>query len=91
MLTKVKTTIAILGISLFASTAVQAQEFDMQKVSSELMEQAVKLVDQQLQQQLEKATFFESEPVAEMPELNTESEVVLHTEDAPVTVAVNVE
>lgn len=93
MLTKVKTTIAILGLSFLASNAVQAQEFDVQDLSFVLMEKMAKLVEQQLQQQLEQSVLVASGSLIEKQLIVAKSEVVLQTEDAPVTVtvAVNVE
>ncbi|WP_416307683.1 hypothetical protein [Neptunicella sp. SCSIO 80796] len=91
MLNKVKTTVAILGMSFLASTAAQAQEFDVQKISSELMAQAAKVVEQKLQNQLENSVTVVTESLAEQPAPKEEFDVVLHTEDAPVIVAINAE
>lgn len=91
MLNKVKTLSAVILIAVSGSQVAQAQEFDLSKVSGQLMQKATQVLEQQVQQQIDNAVINATESLDTQSQQSLpESDVVIQTEEAPEIIAANI-
>ncbi|MBC3767544.1 hypothetical protein [Neptunicella marina] len=91
MFNKVKTLSAVFLIAVSGSQVAQAQEFDLNQVSGQLMQKATQVLEQQVQQQIDKAVVNATESLdTQSKQTLPESDVVIQTEEAPEIIAANI-